>query len=90
MGNLGVPFNEMDLNQDSSWTASVRLSRSVALDTQKDCLATALMSYEPYLNPQSSLHQRCFSMQEASYFSDQRRNNPALKLVYNSKNISLL
>ena len=77
-GNKGAAISQIEVGYDSFWIASVRLSRSVALDTRKSSFAEALLSYEPFLNPDSSLHKRKNTHEEADAFAAQRGLNPSL------------
>ena len=79
--NKGAAISQIEVGYDSFWIASVRLSRSVALDTRKTSFAEALLSYEPSLNPGSSLHTRKNTHAEADAFAAQRAVNPSLILV---------
>ena len=88
-GNMGVTISRKEVSYDSSWIASVRLSRSVALDTRKTSFAEALLSYEPYLNPGSSLIKRQMTHSEADAFVEQRQLDPSLTLVYQSEHVFL-
>ena len=72
------------LDIDSWWTSSVRLNRSAALDTRKGSFDKCLKSYEPKLNPESSLYKRTNTNQEANEFSNQRSWNQRLKSAYES------
>lgn len=89
VGNEGAAISYEEVLFDSFWIASVRLSRSVALDTQKTSLAEALFSYEPCLNPGSSFHKRVSTHIEADAFVAQRNMDSSLTLVYQSEHISL-
>lgn len=71
------------LAKDSGWCVSMRLNRSVALDTRQDTLSNALKAYEPDLNINSSLHKRDGTLHEASAFEKKREHEKVLSLSYN-------
>jgi hypothetical protein len=69
-------------SKDSCWGTSMRLRRSVALDVRKDSPLQSLMSYEPGLNENSSLHKRTFTRFEAMLFERKREQERHLNLAY--------
>lgn len=71
-----------DCMKDSRWVTSMRLKRSIALDTRKSSLSESLMSYEPDLNENSSLHKRACTLAEAMAFEDKRKQEKKLNLAY--------
>ena len=80
--SMSIP--EKAFETDSWWTSSVRLDRSVALDTRQGAFTNCLMSYEPCLNPASSRQQRLGTAEETNQFEEMRENDNALRRVYYS------
>ncbi|MCB1106980.1 MAG: hypothetical protein KDK76_02670 [Chlamydiia bacterium] len=76
----GEKISTFDFNKDYSWAESLRLERSVALDTRKASLREALVSYEAELNPHSSLHKRNLTREESDAFETNRKSTKDLLL----------
>ncbi len=74
------------LAKDSGWCVSMRLNRSVALDTRQNSLNEALKSYEPDLNIHSSLHRRTGTIYESYQFENKREKEKVLTLSYSGLN----
>ncbi len=79
---IGDKISEIAFKRDPVWTESVRLNRSIALDTRQKTLDQALMSYEPELNPFSSFHERQFTRKESDEFEKKRKKGPAFVCSY--------
>lgn len=76
---IETKISAVELNKDASWGSSMRLNRSIALDTRKTSPLSELMSYEARLNPDSSLHKREGTQKEAIDFSKERLTHLELK-----------
>ena len=73
-----VSLRSLDVQQDSYWSRSTRLARSIAFDTRLDDPFSALQSYEPSLYPESSFHSRLRTTEEASAFENS--DDPTMKM----------
>lgn len=78
-GNLSDKVSKFAFELDSWWCPSMRLSRSIALDATAEDPLQKWGSYEPDINPESSLHKRDFSLEEANRFENQRDEERLLK-----------
>ncbi len=56
------------IKNDSFWSRSVRLSRSVVFDLRKEDPLAEIEGYEPLINPSSSYHARSHTQEEADQF----------------------
>lgn len=84
IGEVSKIIPEKEFDVDSWWTSSVRLDRSIALDTRKGAFENCLMSYEPCLNADSSFRKRAHTDQETNRIEENREENSDLKKVYYS------
>lgn len=78
---IGDKLPRSPFERDSWWCPSMRLHRSIAIDSTHKAPLESLLSYEPDINPNSSLHKRNFSLEEATSFENKRREEKTLKAV---------
>ncbi len=81
-GFLDEKLNGKDIEKDCIWTISMRLRRSIAIDTRTG----EIYSYDPAINDGSSLHKRKFTTFEAQKFEWRREAERKLNLVYVGQN----
>jgi hypothetical protein len=76
---IGEEIAKEDFKSDCVWGYSMRLQRSVALDTTMDSPLEKLMSYEPWLNKKTSLKTR--TEEENKNFENKREEEKNLNFV---------
>lgn len=75
---IGSKISKFAFELDSWWCPSMRLSRSIAIDATAEDPLRKCGSYEPDINPESHLHKRQFTLEEADRFEIQRAKEHVL------------
>ncbi len=65
-----VSLRSIDVKKDSYWSRSIRLARSICIDTRLEDPLNTLQSYEPALFPDSRFHKRMHTKEEAISFEN--------------------